>query len=941
MTLPPASGAPAFHAAMPDFRAFYRAINGRDPFPWQARLARQVRESEAWPAQVGIPTGLGKTACLDIAIWWLASQADRRPTDRTAPTRLWWVVNRRLLVDSTHSHADAISRKLADPAGEVLVGGDVEVVKAVAERLRSLSAGTGRPPLEVIRLRGGASSSRPSDPSTPAVILSTLPMYGSRLLFRGYGTSRGLRPVDAALAGTDCLVLLDEAHLAPHLVTLIPALAECAPAAHPVLPGPRSKPLVVALTATGDAPEEGRFDLDQEDEEHEVVRQRLDAAKPVKVVETKVDAGRALADEALELVRDQPGASCLVFANTPVTARSAFDRLRKGTRKVRAEVLLLTGRCREREAEAVRERVLDCAKGMPAGRVAAAVRDRPLIVVATQTLEVGADVDAQYLVTETCGVRALTQRLGRLNRLGDHPDARGVYVHYPAPKGKSAKKGAGWPVYGEEPAAVLQRLKKDTLVEDAEEVKLSPRRVATVLGPPNDDPGRAPEILYGLLWEWLKTTTPPEGEAPVEPYFAGIDGPVYSVSSIWRDHVPCEGDALWPRPSDREAVDVPIGEVRQVLGEEEVVCRLGADRVTAERVTRNELRPSDTVVLASDRGLLDEFGWAPASTEPVVDVSVAEHGLPLSPESLRRLCGVSVAQDLIDRAVGLSERDDDIEEDEKALAVEQIVSTIEGSPPPGWEASNWEGFLARLNRDPVIARREVPRLVPDGKVDTLSNDSRDERSLSTAASSDLELHGKAVAIRARDIAERLGVGADLPEVLEWAGRLHDLGKADRRFQRWLDPQRKGTRPTAKSNMPHHHWDKARREAGWPSGGRHEAISARLVALWLAASNDWPEATVRDLLIHLIISHHGRGRPLVPPVEDGTGASVSVRVKEDDVEAPADLEVVDWEQPSRFKRLNDQFGPWGLALLESIVRQADHEVSGGAEVTLPEGYEWPK
>ena len=33
-----------------------------------------------------------------------------------------------------------------------------------------------------------------------------------------------------------------------------------------------------------------------------------------------------------------------------------------------------------------------------------------------------------------------------------------------------------------------------------------------------------PEVLPGILWEWTKTTNPPEGEAPVEPYFSGIAG---------------------------------------------------------------------------------------------------------------------------------------------------------------------------------------------------------------------------------------------------------------------------------------------------------------------------------------------------------------------------------------------------------------------------------
>ena len=101
--------------SMPEFPDFYRATNNREPFPWQARLASQVARDEKWPVEIGVPTGLGKTACLEIAVWWLASQAHRRPEQRTAPTRIWWLVNRRLLVDSTADHAEAIRRALQDP----------------------------------------------------------------------------------------------------------------------------------------------------------------------------------------------------------------------------------------------------------------------------------------------------------------------------------------------------------------------------------------------------------------------------------------------------------------------------------------------------------------------------------------------------------------------------------------------------------------------------------------------------------------------------------------------------------------------------------------------------------------------------------------------------------------------------------------------------------
>ena len=915
---------------MPGFDEFYRAVNGRDPFPWQARLAGEVTHSEKWPGEIGVPTGLGKTACLDIAVWWLASQADRPPAKRNAPTRIWWLVNRRLLVDAVTDHAETISKALGDPSSLGIGDQAADVVAAVAVRLRSLSADPGADPLEVIRLRGGIPSRRPTEPSTPAVLLSTLPMYGSRLLFRGYGSTRSMRPIDAAMAGTDSLVLLDEAHLAPHLRSLLPALAECTPGAHTILGGARSGPRVVALTATGNVGESSRFDLDADDEAHPVVRKRLDAVKPmtVRAFDTG-DVGRRLADAALSLVREAPSpAACLVFANTPANARAAFYLLRK---EGSAEVLLLTGRAREREAEQTRTRILDPVHGVASTRDASISRQRHLIVVATQTLEVGADVDAEYLVTEACGVRALTQRLGRLNRLGRHAHARAIYVHLPPKASKRGKAAASeWPVYGEEPAAVLERLQDALRNSATDTVDLAPRRIAGVLGGPSDDPGRAPEVLPGILWEWVKTTTPPEGEAPVDPYFSGIAGPDYSVSLIWRAHIPDDGELLWPRASDREAVEVPINEVRDALAETEDLRRLGPDGVTVERISREELRPGDSIVLPCDIGLLDEFGWDPSSASPVLDMSILEHGLPLDATALQRLCGISIGA-LIDRAFGIASDDEDIDDAEREVAVERILTDLAAATPHGWEEREWQDLLAALDRQVLTSRNEVPRLARDSGDSRALSDEFDEISLADTAVL-LDRHCQAVAVRARQIADRLGLSADLAEILERAGRLHDIGKADRRFQRWLDPDEKhaGVK-VAKSNMPRHLWNGARAAAGWPAGGRHEGLSARLVRRWLELHPASCNPPLHGLLLHLVISHHGSGRPLLPPVDDATATVVSEVVEGASVEASADLSVADWDQPARFRQLSDWFGPWGLALLEAILRQADHAVSAGADV----------
>ena len=924
-------------APAPSFAEFYQAIHGRQPFPWQARLAKQVSESDVWPQEVGVPTGLGKTACLDIAVWWLATQATRKPALRTAPTRIWWVVNRRLLVDSTADHAEQLARTLTDPGSVDLTEDARIVVDDIAGRLRSLSANQTLPPLDVIRLRGGVASRMPADPSRPTVILCTLPMYGSRLLFRGYGSTLNRCSMDAAMAGTDSLVLLDEAHLAPHLTTLIPAIAECGPGAEPILGAARSGARITALTATGDASAE-RFDLDDQDESNPIVRKRLNAAKPLEVRKYEAgDTGKLLAEAALDLLSNAPElASLLIFANTPKTARETFERLRRHVPDAAADTLLLTGLNREREAQQIRTRILDDTAGMSAARPVELLLERNLIVVATQTLEAGADIDAEYLVTEACGVRALTQRLGRLNRLGNHPHARAVYVHVPPPKRRGragrGKESVGWPVYGEEPSQVLRRLEDACAGEESRFVDLPPSRVAEALGAPGDDPGRAPEVLPELVREWTKTTKPPDGEAPVEPYFSGIRGAEYAVSLIWRVHVPEEGERLWPRATDHEAVDVSIAEVREALADDGDLHRLAPDGVTVELMQATDLRPGDQIILPADRGLLDEFGWNPAASGPVVDASLTGQGLPLDSKAIERLCGIDVTSQL---AVALdADEHEDVGPASRDEAVQAIRARLrEMPPPPGWDDKEWSEFTDALGSSVEEPRHEVPRLKcrteeAQRPGSDLSSDS-DETSLSPAAVG-LDVHGQAVGALARKIAERIGLRVDLTEVVERAGALHDLGKADARFQRRLDPEGRSDELLAKSGTPRHRWEATRGE--WPRGGRHEALSARLVHAWLEAHPSWGGPDHRDLLLHLVVSHHGKGRPLVPPVADGTPLEVSAVVDGVSVEAPADLAIVDWSQPRRFKRLNERFGPWGLALLESIVRLADWTVSAGTGVS---------
>lgn len=925
----------------PTFDAFYRATHrGAEPFPWQARLARRV-EAEGWPSEIGVPTGLGKTACLDIAVWALASQADLAHAERSMPTRVWYVVNRRLLVDAAHEHAERLAGWLREPTSLVRewpagTSTDIACVDAVAARLTSIGAlGSDRGPLHVTRLRGGADlGARVPDPSQPAIVLATVPMFASRWLLRGYGSSTSMRPIDAALAGTDSLVLLDEAHLARPLANLLHPVEQC-DLGDPslVLPEARSRPVMVALTATGERSAD-RFDLDEEDLEHPIVRQRLGASKPVELRESPDKrVPHEAASAAVGLLASAAGPStCVVFLNTPKRAREAWSSIGSAAKKAHLDIdtLLVTGRMREREADQVRRRLFDPRSGVRSGSTAR--HERHLVVVATQTLEVGADVDFDLLVTETAGVRALVQRFGRLNRLGQKPDARAVICH-----ASDAKPGG---LYGDEPTAVWDKL--SNAAADGN-IDLGPATISHLLGEPGDAAPRTAELLPAHLWEWAKTSVPPPGEAPIEPFVESLDDATATVSVVWRAHLPPTLDAqsdelLEPRVRGDEAVEVPIGDARDWLGEFGGVHRLKRDGVGLEAVT--SFRPGDTLVVATSRGGYDRYGWNPGSSEIVLDVSPLVSGtLLLQTDAIANLVVLADSPDVGEAMAAihsiLALDDDAREAHDLEVGAKDLLAALAAAVPHPWLQDDdpdaaWAAFLTRMEGASFAEPSGGPaRLVAQRKARdwaSVRSDAFDELSCE-ASSVLLEEHLRSVGEAAGDIAEHIGLPGQLVDVVRRAGAFHDQGKIDNRFQRWLDPGGTASGAVAKSAMRRNRWELARAASGWPRGGRHETLSLRLVAAAMEAGLD--EGPDPDLLLHLVASHHGNGRPSLPIVDDRLPIATTACVEGIDVAVSGDLSVGEWDQPARFRRLCERYGYWGLALLEAVVRQADHAASGVA------------
>lgn len=910
---------------VPEFAEFFRALNrGRDPFPWQSRLALTVA-GVGWPAEIGIPTGLGKTACIDVAVWALARQSLLPPAQRTAATRTWYVVNRRLLVDAAFDHGCRISVMLENPSNLLAEGAtrfDVDVVTRTARALDKIGGGVSAGPLQVTRLRGGAElGARPSHPAQPAIIFSTVPMFASRWMFRGFGTSSGMSPVDAALAGADSLVLLDEAHLTRPLLRLAGPLSQCDPG-NPgeVISGPRSRPVLVSLTATGEA--EDPFSLDEQDLLHPVVRRRLDSAKPIRLAQTKQKTlVTELCHQLSGLLAGRRPSEAVVFVNSPTTAREVFRDLQKATLGKTAAIELLTGRIREREGAVVRARLLDPMVGAPSGRPADSGREKHLIVVATQTLEVGADLDFDVLVTEACGTRALIQRLGRLNRLGERPESAGAVVF--------ARDAKVFGIYGEEPKQVWDRL---VGASSGGAVDLSPAVISDVLGQPMDSPEPAGELLPAHLWEWAKTTNPPVGEAPSEIFFSGFDQESARVSVAWRQLVPGAGEMLVPPLSAAEAVEIPLWEAREI---DHLVpggaARLSSDRATIEfPVQLADLRPGDQLLLPTSAGGYDRHGWEPQAREPILDLSLLRPpGLPLDVSVFRSLMAAGEDRDIAESLVRqLAEPPVPDEEIYRPGLTNELVEFLKRAGRGTLlERAEWERLIAGIRPLIEYPVEGLPRLVlrPESQHRQefrMRSDVFDELNF-TATSPKVSEHLGAVGELAGKIAASVGVPESVARVVAAAGRFHDLGKNDVRFQRWLDPLLAATDPVAKSDREWQHWGRDRISSGWPKGGRHEELSRRLVAEWHSVSASDLDL---ELLLHLVVSHHGHGRPLLCPVADGIAVNVDARVEGLDFSVPGDLSLADWDQPARFRRCCERYGVWGLALLEAIVRQADHEVS---------------
>ena len=904
------------------FADFFRAIHGpcHGPFPWQQALVDHLAEHDDWPGGgvLDLPTGSGKTAALDAAVFHLALRFE---SPARAALRIALVVDRRLVVDDAYERAKKIACRLEKP--EKVPTDQRPVVAEVARRLKCL-AGEGEPPLVPWRLRGGAPLEPDwvRTPTQPTILCSTVDQVGSRLLFRGYGVSNRMKPVHAGLLGTHSLILLDEAHLSEPFRQTLQDVRRIGGA------GVRT----VLLSATPGASPTRPFGLKPVDYADPVLKDRLEAPKPATLrvvagdpIEPFVKAARNIADRLRQAGVSNPAVGVVV--NRVGLARTIFEKLQEREKET-AEAVLMIGRSRAIE----RDRIVKALDPFKTGRrekrsAGDGVADAdagPLFVVATQCLEVGVDLDLDGLVTQAAPLDALRQRFGRVNRAGRNVPAEGAIL---APAEDVAKK-ADDPVYGDRIVKtwdVLRRMAHDDAVDfgiGALDRRLRDLAVdVSALAAPR---APAPVLMPAYLDLWSQTSPPPAADPEVGLFLHGERASA-DVFLVWRSDV-TEADlnqdakidlkallSLVP-PRAKEMVEVPLWSARAWLRRhrnDDALARIadvpqhgddaetnrsgeggrrayrwaGADDPRTGSVEAQALRPGDVLVVPAVYGGCDEFGWAPASDKLVADVADEA-----ARRYRRRRHAVRIARDVVaedkdnewDRLVAVLE-DEGVAGSDLVEQLLDVLPTEPASEPDG--EKNVEVAHPRPVREALEALqsarkgRIIPHLpyagrarggavleAPHGlKEDGASVPKKHDGAPVTEDDTLSWTSGNAVSIDEHTchVVERVNrvvTLLDLPEArdLELAAFLHDAGKADRRFQDLLSGGDPWNSPDgealAKSGKSSPKG--ARERAGLPKGWRHEALSVRMAQ----AHPRFADARDPALVLWLIGTHHGFGRP---------------------------------------------------------------------------------
>lgn len=886
-------------------------------YHWQRRLMNEQLMLGAIPGAVDVPTGLGKTKVM--ALWLIALAAGVR-----LPRRLIYVVDRRAVVDQAKEEAEQLAAALASLLVDEAV--DVEMRNHWKKNLGF----TGDAGLAISTLRGQFIDNRKwmDRPHAAAIVVGTVDMIGSRLLFSGYGVSRGMRPVHAALLGCDSLVVLDEAHLVPPFEQLLRDVVRITDRDRAktdnLIPGFR----LMSLSATGRAtPGISTFVLNDEDLRDLPAQKRLKAEKRLRLLDqaSETELPEALAERAWAL--GEGSRRVLVFCNSRMVAQrveeNLADRARKNvgsSGKNVTELFVGERRLRERmlsyedSYENPQPSILP--QFRPGGKKGG---DTALFLVATSAAEVGVDLDADDIVCDLVSWERMVQRFGRVNRRPE-PDRARIEI-IPSLSEKEAEdeisrdrlnhlrapfESTIWP----EAADGTRDASPQTLMD----LKSSPGFAELIEQAQSEEPLR-PAISDALIEAWSMTSLREHSGRPiVQPWLRGWIETRPQCRIAWRKHFPLR---RYPNSERRESTsdlqdffDVASPDATELL--EAPVYRIAdliKKRIDAWR-SRPSVEDSESIQHPPVIVVLDDYYDVEAWW--TVDDLKNRKSDWLEREIIERTIIVDA------RLGGLADSgllDPEFEDHPLTIDTEEGKdwlrpkpgSSPNMAPQPQWRIryrrneaesdQDWKFGGFHWYSDPDIESAEELWIDVWRGADATSGDAA-----VTRCAQELEIHHKWTQDEATEIATSLA--PTKIEMLRLAARLHDLGKDRDLWQDAMNAPQGAKRPYAKTTG-----GAAPRLLG---GYRHEFGSLSDVLKNNGKEIDSLSAEDRELALHIVATHHGHSRPKIRAFDPNQAPSISLDLARDSA--------------LRYVRLQQRWGAWGLAWWEALLRSADWTAS---------------
>lgn len=927
-----------------EFGAFFAALDAalndapkekreHYPFSWQEEVLDHICEHGVWPERINAPTGSGKSSVVDIHLF--ANALAAVGAAPRVPRRLCVTVGRRALVDSQADRAN----KILDRMGKALANesDESDILRRVAEALQSFQTrndGQGSGPFEVGHIRGELSNRTlpVTDISACAIIAATPDMYGSRALFRGYGSTKAARPRETALLAMDTVMVLDEAHMNRQLLHTtqriaelqkrevnlgVPTLQVVETTATPSTEDSDSTTLGVDIEAL-DSPNDEKL-RDRVYSHKELVLRPIDKwdGKP---------GNRAVVDAAVGAIKEflaRRGAGedskkahtvgCIVnHVRTAIVIKEAL--VKNKVLEKEEEVQLLVGRMRPYDLKKLQKKH---------SKLFTTEGDKSVkVVVATQTLEVGIDVDFADLVTELAPASSLAQRFGRVNRLGHRTDSKVVVIE---PASSDLVKKDAPPYKAVDLSNAYAWLE---VLNGAENPSVNP--AAMVKNPPvQSSPER---LLYQRpewpdLLEFSRTDENPYDEPDLDLWLHdSLDAETAMGGVIVRDNLPSNTSAAMEIlktsyfvPNDRETFPANLKILQEILDYQDehgvkprkFLYRQGEISLWQDADHGDENNQS----LAPGDVLLLDTGSVPFTNQ---GIAVTQRELPSKKDELK------TAPFLDDAELYVYEKCADREarfREYLGLSPEEVAELLDAQSADGKKKRIASELTteAEDGQDVISWYAEVTKTTEKKSVE--GSDIAQE--LVLAGPVLLDDHQNDVAERTRQLAENLGLALEFSEALELAAKYHDEGKRDLRFQQMLgaDPEAGALAKSGRRSVAEAY--RARSRSALPRGWRHEQLSALMVA-----ASPEKVGEHRDLVLRIIGCSHGHGR-------FSFAHDAGFLLKEGYLPEGTDYEALK-EQATRLfnvgywdnlmEQTSRTYGLYATAYLEAVERAADAQIS---------------